>query len=148
MALNFAYIPRSKTAALAQVNLTLNLTTATTKPETITLPAGTEFTSVLDDVTYTFRTDVEYTARIDPAGLGIYTFVDENNNLAVPIREGVEKTKTFLVETAQERQIYVIPDDSLDLSTLRVRVFEDGADTEGQAYLTINQLFGGFGADT
>ncbi len=148
LALNFAYIPRSKTAALAQVNLTLNLTTATTKPETITLPAGTEFTSVLDDVTYTFRTDVEYTARIDPAGLGIYTFVDENNNLAVPIREGVEKTKTFLVETAQERQIYVIPDDSLDLSTLRVRVFEDGADTEGQAYLTINQLFGGFTADT
>ena len=51
LALNFAYVPRSKTAASAQVNLTLNLTTATTKPETITLPAGTEFTSVLDDVT-------------------------------------------------------------------------------------------------
>ncbi|MGB0347152.1 MAG: hypothetical protein ACPGGA_06685 [Balneolaceae bacterium] len=146
--LNFAYIPRSKTAPIAYVNLTLNLSAAATKPQIIALPSGTEFTTTLDEVTYTFRTQDIYYATIDPAGVGIYTFRDENGQLAVPIREGVERTKTFLVETSQERQIYVIPDDTLDLGTLKVRVYEDNADTEGQAYLTINQLFGGFTADT
>jgi len=147
-ALNFAYIPRSKTAAIAYINLTLNLSAAAVKPEFITLPSGTEFTTTLDGTTYTFRTQDIYFAAIDPAGVGIYTFRDENGQLAVPIREGAERTKTFLVETSQERQIYVVPDDTLDLGTLKVRVFEDNADTEGTAYLTINQLTGGFTADT
>ena len=98
--LNFAYIPRSKTAPVAYVNLTLNLSAAATKPQIIALPSGTEFTTTLDEVTYTFRTQDIYYATIDPAGVGIYTFRDENGQLAVPIREGVERTKTFLVETS------------------------------------------------
>lgn len=147
LALNFAYVPRSKTAATAYINLSLNLTAAAVKPELINLPTGTEFTTTLDDVTYTFRTTEEYIARIDQAGLGIYTFEDEEGNLAIPIKEGVEKTKTFLVNTALERQIYVIPDTSLDLTTLKVRVYEDEGDTAGVSYLPPAQITG-FGEDT
>lgn len=147
LALNFAYVPRSKTAPTAYINLSLNLTAAAVKPDLINLPKGTEFTSTLDDVTYTFRTTEEYVARIDEAGLGIYTFEDENGNLAIPIKEGVEKTKTFLVNTALERQIYVIPDTTLDLSTLAVRVYEDEGDTAGVSYLRPAQITG-FGEDT
>jgi len=147
LSLNFAYVPRSKTASQALVNISLNLTTAAVKPEEIFLPAGTEFTATLDDVTYTFRTTEEYTATIDFAGLGIYTFKDEDGNFSVPIKEGVEKVKTFLVDTTLERQVYVIPDASLDLSTLRLRVFEDAADTLGVEYLTPGQLTD-FGAET
>ena len=145
---NFAYVPRSKTSSVAYVNLTVNLAAAANKPETISLPSGFEFTTVLDEVTYTFRTSEQYTARIDPAGIGIYTFLDENGNLAIPIREGVPRTKTFLVETALDRQIYVIPDDTLDLSTLKVRVFQDGADTEGVSYSSLGLVTTPLTADT
>ena len=140
LSLNFAYVPRSRTASQALLNVSLNLTTAATKPEEIRLPAGFEFTTELDEVTYTFRTTQEHTAKIDLAGLGIYTFTDDDGNLAITVKEGVEKTKTFLVENSLERQIYVIPDDTLDLSTVRTRVFEDAADTVGQPYLTAGQL--------
>lgn len=140
LSLNFAYVPRSRTASQALLNVSLNLTSAAIKPEEIRLPAGFEFTTELDEVTYTFRTTQEHTAKIDLAGLGIYTFTDDDDNLAITVKEGVEKTKTFLVENSLERQIYVIPDDTLDLSTVRTRVFEDAADTVGQAYLTTGQL--------
>lgn len=147
LALNFAYVPRSKSASTALLNVSLNLTSASNKPEEIYLPAGFQFTTELDDVTYTFITDQEYTAKIDDAGLGIYTFVDDDDNLAIPVKEGVEKVKTFLVDTSLERQIYVIPDSTMDLSTLRVRVFNDAADTVGRSYLSPTELVG-FGADT
>lgn len=140
LSLNFAYIPRSKTASQALVNVSLNLTSAALKPEEIRLPIGFEFTTEIDEVTYTFRTTEEHTARIDDGGLGIYTFRGDDDALAITIKEGVEKSKTFLVNTALRRQIYVIPDDTLDLSTVRTRVFEDAADTVGQAYLTAGQL--------
>jgi hypothetical protein len=147
LATNFAYVPRSKSASTALLNVSLNLTPASNKPEEIYLPSGFQFTTELDDVTYTFITDQEYTAKIDDAGLGIYTFVDDDDNLAIPVREGVEKVKTFLVDTSLERQIYVIPDSSMDLSTLRVRVFNDTADTVGESYLSPAELVG-FGAET
>lgn len=140
LSLNFAYVPRSKTASQALVNVSLNLTTAAIKPEEILLPAGFEFTTELDDVTYTFRTTQEHTASIDLQGLGIYTFQADDGSLAIPIKEGVEKIKTFLVDTSLKRQVYVIPDDTLDLSTVKTRVYEDAADTVGVPYQTTGQL--------
>ena len=148
LALNFGYVPRSRSSSQALVNVSVNLTAASEKPETITLPAGTEFTTELDEVTYTFRTEQEYTARIDSAALGIYTFEDDDGELAIIIKEGVEKLKTFLVEKSLERQIYVVPDSTMDLSTLKIRVFEDAADTVGQSYLAPTQITGGFTAET
>ena len=147
LALNFGYVPRSKSASTALLNVSLNLTSATNKPQEIYLPSGFQFTTELDEVTYTFITDQEYTAKIDDAGLGIYTFADDDGNLAIPVKEGVEKVKTFLVDISLERQIYVIPDTSMDLSTLKVRVFNDAADTVGVSYLTPVELTG-FDADT
>ena len=87
LALNFGYVPRSRSSSQALVNVSVNLTAASEKPETITLPAGTEFTTELDEVTYTFRTEQEYTARIDSAALGIYTFEDDDGELAIIIRK-------------------------------------------------------------
>lgn len=147
LASNFGYVPRSKSSSTALLNVSLNLTSASNKPEEIYLPSGFQFTTELDEVTYTFITDQEYTAKIDDAGLGIYTFADDDDNLAIPVKEGVEKVKTFLVDTSLERQIYVIPDSTMDLSTLRVRVFNDTADTVGEAYSSPSQLFS-FDANT
>jgi len=148
LASNFAYTPRSRSASQALLNISVNLTGESSKPEEIYLPAGSAFTTELDDITYTFRTTQEYTGYIDDDALGIYTFRDVDGNLSVPVYEGTEKVKTFIVNTALLRQIYVIPDASMDLSTLKVRVFEDTADTVGTAYLSPTSLASGFTAQT
>ena len=147
LGLNYGYVPRSRSASTALLNVSLNLTGATNKPEEIRLPAGFTFTAELDEVTYYFRTEQEYTAKIDAAALGIYTFEDDDGNLAIPVKEGTEQVKTFLVDKTLQRQIYVIPDTTLDLSTLKVRVFESAADTVGQSYLSPGELVG-FTAET
>lgn len=135
---NFAYTPRSRTASTAYVNVSVNLTNLDAKPQEIYLPADTTFTASMNEVTYTFRTTEQYVGRIDAAGLGVYTFEDEDGNKAIPIKEGSVKTKTFNANTELNRQVYVIPDDTLDISTLKVRVFEDTADTEGNSYLRLS----------
>ena len=44
------YIPRSKTAALAQVNLSLNLSGVAGRPTQLTMPSGRTFTSSIGGV--------------------------------------------------------------------------------------------------
>ena len=148
LAMNYAYVPRSRTSSVAYLNVSVNLTASATKPAEISLPAGTVFTTTLDEVEYTFRTQEEYIAEIDAAGLGIYTFKDENANLYIPVREGIEKTKTFITDVSDGRQVYVIPDDTLDLNTLQVRVYENNSDTVGVSYLSSSTLTSTINEDT
>lgn len=116
------YETRSRTSAKAQVELTLNLTNVPGRPVTITLPRGTQFTTSIDGVSYTFRTLEAYTARDN--GSGTYQFTTTTGSTSIPIYEGVQKTKTFIVGQKDERQIYIIPDETMDKSTARVLVYD------------------------
>ena len=116
------YETRSRTSAKAQVELTLNLTNVPGRPVTITLPRDTQFTTSVDGVSYTFRTLEAYTARDN--GSGTYQFTTTGGSTGIPIYEGVQKTKTFIVGQKDERQIYIIPDETMDKSTARVLVYD------------------------
>lgn len=116
------YETRSRTSSKAQVELTLNLTNVPGRPVTITIPRGTQFTTSIDGVSYTFRTLEAYTAR--DTGSGTYQFTTTAGSTSIPIYEGVQKTKTFIVGQKDERQIYVIPDETMDKSTARVLVYD------------------------
>jgi len=132
-ALNLGYVPRSKTGAKATVNLSVNLASVSPKPSTITLPQFSSFTSVVDGVSYTFYTLDEYIGY-DRTGTGIYTFEVKSGDKDISISEGVLKTRNFRCADAQERQVYVIPDKNLDLSTLVVTVFDSISSTEFEIY--------------
>ena len=116
------YETRSRTSAKAFVELSLNLTNVPGRPVTITLPRGTQFTSSIDGTTFTFRTLEAYTAKDN--GSGSYQFLTTDNSSNIPIVEGIEKTKTFIVGQKDERQVYIIPDETMDRSTARVLVFD------------------------
>lgn len=116
------YETRSRTSAKALVELSLNLTNVVGRPVTITIPRGTQFTSSIDGTTYTFRTLEAYTARDN--GSGTYDFTTSSGSTDIPIYEGVQKTKTFIVGQKDERQVYVIPDETMDKSTARVLVYD------------------------
>ncbi len=72
LATGLGYIPFSRTGSKAIVNISVDLSTTTERPSAISLPKGTKFTASVDDVTYTFQTQVAFTA-IDN-GAGIFQF--------------------------------------------------------------------------
>ena len=128
------YNPRSKTAASAIVNLSVSVTDPT-RPSSITLPAGTTFTTTVDDVSYIFRTLEDYIGSDN--GSGLYTFLTNTGSASLPIYEGVFKTKTFVSDTAGEA-IYIIPDESVDTSTATVKVFATRNSELFETYLPLD----------
>ena len=140
--LSFGYIPRSKTASRATLQISVNLANAAVRPESITLPAGWAFTTTVDGEEYTFRTLIDYTGY-DTTGSGIYTFVDPLGNPAVTVLEGAITVKTFIAEPGTDRQVYVVPDTELDLSTVAVQVYDDINSDNFTSYFSANATSGG-----
>jgi len=129
------YYPRSKTASVATVKLQIN-GTGDTVTSSLELDKGTTFTTSVDEVSYTFQTTEKVTALND--GAGNFTFTTSAGSDNITIKEGTEKTKTFLVGESSDQQVYVIPDVTLDTSTLVVTVFDSPLATSGTTYTDIN----------
>jgi len=114
------YIPRSRSSAVAYVNVSL-VNTSAGRPSTLTLPAGTQFTTSIDDVDYTFQTIVAYTATDN--GSGTYAFTTSTGNLNLPIYEGTYVNKTFRITENETDVAYIIPDEEMDTATASVLVY-------------------------
>jgi len=130
---NLGYYPRSKTASSAVVNVTAATSDTTTL--SATLPANTSFTTSVDDVTFTFMTTEDHTAAND--GSGNFAFKTTAGSANLTIKEGVVKTKTFIVGDTEDEQIYVIPDDSVDTNTITVKVFDTTSSSTFSTYTDI-----------
>ena len=135
IAQSLGYNVRSRRASTAYVNLSLNLSAAPIKPSTITLPANTKFTTSVDGVSYTFQTREAYIASNNS---GIYTFETASGATAIPIYEGTSRKKTFIVQSEDERQIFVIPDETIDTSQMVVKVYDSYGSTSYTAYTNID----------
>jgi len=130
------YVPRSYASSLAKLAITVTITDDN-RPSLITLPRNTQFTTSIDSVSYTFQTREAYTAV--PNSSGTYTFKTSQGLSDIPIYEGIEKTKTFFVGDTTDSQIYVIPDLSMDTTTIRVRVFDDAGGSTFDTYTNIKE---------
>ena len=128
------YTPRSKTAAVAYLNLSI-VNTVNGRSATVTLPAYTKFTASVDGVSYNFQTIMPYTAIDD--GSGSYVFKTSAGSTSIPVYEGRQSTKTFLVGETNEEQIYVIPDENLDTATLDVKVYNTSTGSSYTEYTSL-----------
>lgn len=114
------YVPQSKLASTASLNLTLK---SQTDEGSINIPEGTSFTGKVDGITYTFRTisNTENVAR------------DSDNNYVfnnVSIREGENRVTRFVYNDLVNQQ-FIIDDENIDKTTLVVKVKEnDGVDDD------------------
>jgi hypothetical protein len=133
---SLGYTPRSKTSATAYLNLQITNTNPG-RSGTATLPANTKFSSTVDGVSYTFQTLVPYTATDD--GNGVYRFQTGAGSYSIPVIEGVSTTKTFYVGEASERQLYIIPDENMDSSTLDVKVYNSANSSEYTQYTDLDE---------
>lgn len=126
------YQVRSRTTASALVNLSVNLSGVAGRPAQIQLPSGWQLTTSIDGVSYTFRTLETFFAKDN--GSGLYEFQTTAGSDDIPVFEGVEKTKTFLVGEVDERQIFVIPDETIDTSTASVQVYDTASSSNFVTY--------------
>ena len=130
---SLGYIPRSKTAAYATVGLSVSVTSSN-RPGTLTLPAGSQFTSTVEDVSYIFQTIEDHIA-VDN-GSGFYQFLTSSGSPTIYIYEGVFRTKTFIADSTST-PVYIIPDDTMDTSTASVRVYPSRNSDSFDVYLPL-----------
>jgi len=135
-ATSLGYNIRSRTASRATVGISVNLLSVINRPNTIALPSGFTFQAAVGDVTYTFQTRQTHYATDD--GNGVYTFKDGEGNSNILIYEGTPRIKTFIVGEVGERQLYVIPDQTIDTSTAIVRVYDSVTTSAFTTYANIN----------
>lgn len=117
------YNPRSKTAAIAKVNLSVNLSSLTNQPSSLEMLKGTSFSGSFDDISFTFTINEDLIAFNSG---GVFNFQNSSGSTDVDIVEGTSRTKTFIVGSFEQNETYVIPDVNLDTSTVVVKVFAQG----------------------
>ncbi len=136
LAEGLGYVPRSFVSPEAALNLSISITT-TPRPSAIILPRNTQFTTSVDGTSFTFQTREAFTANDN--GSGTYQFLNDTSGTGIPVFEGTEKTKTFFVGETSDTQIYVIPDVTIDTTTIRVRVFPTASSTTFDTYTDIKK---------
>ena len=110
----------SARAPVATINISLS-TTDSTK----TMPAGTSFTTTIDDITYKFVT----IASVTSSNTGASVPFDN-----VKIYEGTYTTTKYIVDTSDVNQRFILTDARSDTSTLTVKVQNSVSDTTSTTY--------------
>ena len=115
------YTPNSARAPIADLKLVINDGTGST----ITIPAGTKFTSSIDGLTYTFVSIADKT--VQPVD-GIYTAQSLN------VYEGTYVTYNYTYDAQDIDQRFLIPSDRADSTTIKVVVQNSVSDVTQNTY--------------
>jgi hypothetical protein len=123
------YVPRSRIAARALVNLTIT-PVANDSNSAIAIPRFTRFVSESKDgVNYVF---VNPSARVVSKNLSSGLFVVEN----LEIKEGQPNGITFTYDSqTNPKQIFELPDVGIDTSTLQVKVQRSAQNANQETYI-------------
>lgn len=136
LAEGIGYIPNSRTASQAIVNLSLNLSGVSGRPSTIRINENFKFNTSIDEIDYVFQTRESLIAT-DVENSGIYIFKDLSGSENIKILEGTLRSKRFITLESKNNPVYVIPDKTLDLSTVVVKVFENTSTSTFTTYSNI-----------
>lgn len=112
LARNIGYVPRSKRSSTAKVSFSANVTTL--KSKTVTLKSGIVALGAAQNGNYIFSIPEDVTVNVDDNGIAYF---DD-----IVIYEGSYLTKTFVVDSSQPNQRFIIPNPNVDTSTIRTFV--------------------------
>jgi hypothetical protein len=119
LARNIGYVPRSKKSSKSKITFTVDLTNYqnqnSTVVRTLKLSAGQVALGAVSGGSYIFSIPDDITVPVDDQ---IATF----DNLE--IYEGVYLTSTFVVDSSQTNQKYVLPNTNIDTASIRVKVID------------------------
>ena len=130
LARNIGYVPRSKRAAKATVSFQLAGISSTTK--TIEIQPGLISNSDVQDTTFLFSIPDKITLPVlEGESFGVFD-----------IFQGQYLENAWTVNNSLENERYVLPNDSIDTSTLRVTVQESGVSTVEESYTMVDNIVG------
>ena len=134
LARNIGYVPRSTKSAVAKINF--NVDVSSISAQQVKLNAGLVALGAVQGGSYTFSIPEDIT--VTPNSNGIASFND------ISIYEGNYLTKTFVVDSSQANQRFVLPNANIDTSSIRVEVLEqyDNGGTETFQYNLYTNIFG------
>jgi len=135
LAEGIGYIPDSMTSSQAIVKLSLNLASVTDRTSSIQLQSGYKFNATVDDKEFVFQTVEDISAEDN--GSGLYEFQNASGSKNIKILEGTERVKTFLVHRAEDNAVYIIPDNTMDIDTAVVRVYQTPSSSVFSTYTNI-----------
>ena len=115
------YTPNSARAPVADLKLVINDGTGAT----ITIPAGTKFSTQVDGLTYTFVSIADKT--VQPVD-GIYTAQ------SLEVYEGTYVSYNYTYDSSDIDQRFLIPSDRADSTTIKVAVQNSASDTTSNTY--------------
>jgi len=138
LARNIGYVPRSRTAATAQVSFDvgLNITSLNLTP-TATIKAGLVCVGDANNTSYVFSTSEDISTPIKEPSPG--TFVASFNNIL--IREGTFLNKVFTFDGSLDQR-FILDNPNIDTSTIKVYVKgpSDGSGTLGVEYSLVDNI--------
>ena len=117
------YTPSSMKASNATISI--SVADVPTSQNSLVMPAGTIFTTSVNDTTYNFVTISDTTSTSDS---GIFAFTD------VKIYEGTRISFQYTVNSSNLEQQFIIPSANVDTDTLKVRVQNSSSDTTTVSY--------------
>jgi hypothetical protein len=121
------YTPTSSTASSAVIDVLVNSATGSS----LTMTRGTKFTTTVDGQSYAFVSNAD--VSITPID-NVYKF----SNLTVT--EGSYLNFKYTVNTADLDQRFIIPNDSVDTTSLTVKVQESSSDSTTNTYTLANGI--------
>lgn len=130
------YVPRSTRAPRAR--LECSFVAASNTNSSLVLPRGTQFTSSVDGISYTYVTVTERIASLNTT-TNLFNFNESNNN-TLDVAQGSLKTIKYVFDSSETDQRFQISDLGIDTSTLEVTVTDNTAGTNEKTYLPFSSL--------
>tara|TARA_B100000686_G_C16785366_1_gene974846 strand:+ start:1372 stop:3204 length:1833 start_codon:yes stop_codon:yes gene_type:complete len=123
------YTPRSVTGTSASVDLQIF---PTGEPATITVDKNTDFTSVVNNISYTFNTTESTTIA-----------KNSNNQFfanGITLKQGVALIHTYTANTLNPDQKFILPNSNTDTSTLTVKLKNSVDESNTYVYNKISDV--------
>ena len=136
LARNIGYVPRSRTAATAQVSFVvtgLEVSNINATPNAI-LPSGLTCVGNANNTSYVFSTSENWVAPIKGTSNTGYTATFNN----VLLKQGTLLEKTFTVDNSINQK-FILDNDGIDTSTIKVYI-NDGVEGLGIEYSLVNNI--------
>ena len=127
LARNIGYVPRSTRASIARISFTVNV--ANMNARTVKLKAGVAVLGAIENGNYIFSVPEDIT--VTPNSSGIAAFTD------IPVYEGNLLKKTFTIDDSQVAPKYILPNQNIDTSTIRVETVGSGIEN----YIPYQNIF-------
>ena len=125
------YIPRSITAAAAQVTVAFSASGSPTASSALIVPRGTKFTGSSPNGSFTFTTTQD-------SNQVFYNTVSGYYSASLSIIQGVSRSQSYQVDNSVPNQKFVLDDPSADFSQLSVLVYPTINSANYAVYVSIN----------